>query len=170
MSDDKCFEEFAKGKDQNMWQYFLRNQTGELAKCKKCSSVLKTSGGSTSGLDKHLRLVHSILSSKRQPTPASEASISKQPQPSTSSVQSFFCKKVSRLEESLPLIVSRMVALDGLPMSILCKSVDIRSGIMARGYKDLPSSRNTIRRMIMEFHNKMVGPLTTEFQRIKVIK
>lgn len=43
------YEKFAKGKDQEMWKYFLRETSGESAKCLKCSAILKTLGGSTSG-------------------------------------------------------------------------------------------------------------------------
>ena len=35
-----------------IWKYFLREISGEFAKCKNCKKVLKTSGKSTSGLHK----------------------------------------------------------------------------------------------------------------------
>lgn len=61
-----------------------------------------------------------------------------------------------------------MVVLDSLPISSTAASVDIKKGIVARGYADKPSSSNTIRRMIMEFHKKTTGPIKTEFQRMMV--
>lgn len=41
-----------------IWQHFLRAKDKNSSKCKICNKVLKTSGGSTSTLHKHLKNVH----------------------------------------------------------------------------------------------------------------
>jgi len=44
-----------------VWEYFLREISGESAQCMICQKVLKTSGGSTSSTHKHMKSVHSII-------------------------------------------------------------------------------------------------------------
>ena len=41
------------------WKHFER-ESADMAKCIECNSVIKTKGGSTSGLIRHLRDRHSI--------------------------------------------------------------------------------------------------------------
>ena len=43
-----------------IWQYFLRSESGKLAQCKVCKKVLKCDGGSTKGLHVHLKSTHQI--------------------------------------------------------------------------------------------------------------
>ena len=43
-----------------VWEFF-EPKSNDLAKCLKCPAVIKTTGGSTSGLMKHARQVHKLL-------------------------------------------------------------------------------------------------------------
>ena len=43
------------------WAHFDRDTTGQSATCKKCSAKIKCSGGSTSGLKRHLMSKHNIV-------------------------------------------------------------------------------------------------------------
>ena len=66
---DKTFTEFLKveGDKSSIWYYFFRAKNGQTAKCKddSCNQILKTGGGSTSGLHVHLRSKHhTVLKSK----------------------------------------------------------------------------------------------------------
>ena len=57
--ENYVFEE--KSADENsVWFYFLREKKGQISKCKKCNKVIKTQGGSTSGLHTHLKTLHQI--------------------------------------------------------------------------------------------------------------
>lgn len=153
-----------------MWRHFLRKVSGDSAKCVKCNAIIKTSGGSTSGLHKHLRNLHNIVPLKRVHVENEEQPLPKAKQNSTAipSVSGFF-KKVPREQETLPMIVSRMVTLDGLPIRLLSISIDIRKGLQARGFLDLTSFPNTYRSMILGYHNKTVKMLKTEFEKMKVM-
>lgn len=46
----------------SVWHYFLRNEDTNLGKCKDplCQAILKSAGGSTTGLSSHLRTKHRI--------------------------------------------------------------------------------------------------------------
>lgn len=159
------FEPYPKGKDQHMWQHFLRDEKGENAKCIKCKTIIKTAGGSTSGLHKHLRNVHSIH--KRPPTETEDVAPKKQV--CLASQITNFYKKTPREDETLASVVAQMVAQDGLPIRLLITSVGIRKGLIARNFLDLPTSAETFRRMIVLYHKKIATELSTEFQRLKVM-
>lgn len=169
MSDDEAevevFKENLRGKDREMWAHFLRERNGKSAKCKICSSVIKTGGGSTSGLRRHLRLVHNINGSAK---PDECATASKKL--CTPSVGTFFPVVVrdDRDDNTLPHIVARMTALDGLPFRVFATSTDIRAGLIARGFPDLPASPNRFREMVMAVHNKLKMTVVAEFQKLKV--
>ena len=60
--------EFVDFKKDGVWEHFLREKGGNSAKCKLCSTILKATGGSTKGLHKHLKRIHSINVLKRQAT------------------------------------------------------------------------------------------------------
>jgi hypothetical protein len=47
---------------ESVWHYYLKEVNGFSAKCKdkKCQAVLKTVGGSTSGLHTHLKSKHDV--------------------------------------------------------------------------------------------------------------
>lgn len=48
--------------ESSVWHYFLRSEDKNLAKCKVClcEKIIKTVGGSTSGMKTHLRTIHKI--------------------------------------------------------------------------------------------------------------
>lgn len=48
--------------------------------------------------------------------------------------------------ESLEKVIARMASVDGIPFQMFCTSEDIRKGLLARGFGDIPRSPNTIRR------------------------
>jgi len=45
--------EFVEYKKDDIWEHFLREKTGNSAKYKLCSTILKATGGSTKGLYEH---------------------------------------------------------------------------------------------------------------------
>ena len=48
------------------WYYFIRTKTKDVAECTTCSEKIKTVGGSTSGLQSHLKSQHKINFLKRK--------------------------------------------------------------------------------------------------------
>jgi hypothetical protein len=69
------YEDFGKfGDRSSVWHYFQRELAGQSAKCKQCSSILKTVGGSTKGFHTHLKAKHNTDLLKRTATQSSDAS------------------------------------------------------------------------------------------------
>lgn len=134
-----------------IWKHYLRDKESETAMCKitTCKKILKISGGSTKGLHTHLQHIHNI----NVVTPATTSSSS------TSSLIENPVKKpritnyftTTKKSDNLPEILSRMIAKDGLSIHTICNSSDIRAGLVARGFLNVPKSRNTIRKMVIDF-------------------
>ena len=58
-----------------VWRHFLRNTDGSKAKCNHCGTELKTGGGSTKGLNTHMKTKHNEIlappvTEESAPTPA----------------------------------------------------------------------------------------------------
>ena len=47
--------------ETSVWSRFLKASDNLTAKCISCNKIIKTSGGSTSGLHTHLKTAHSIV-------------------------------------------------------------------------------------------------------------
>jgi hypothetical protein len=69
-TDEKQFVKFTPERmdEFSVWRYFLREISRLSAICMKCRKEVKTSGGSTGGLHRHLRTNHGInlLEKKKQ--------------------------------------------------------------------------------------------------------
>ena len=51
-------DNFKEFKTAGIWKEFLRNDTGQKAKCKIRYKVIKCTGGSTKGLHVHIQTMH----------------------------------------------------------------------------------------------------------------
>lgn len=162
---------------KSVWHYFL--QGGDSAKCNiaTCGKVLKCVGGSTKGLHIHLASKHSINLLRKESV--ADSSVDNDvvglntaqpggPAPKKVKITSYFLDKQER---SLPAVLSRMTALDGLPFSIFCTSTDIREGLTARGFFDIPKSANTMRSLVMGYSDRvrqaMISEMTQHLQKGK---
>ena len=65
----------SKAKDSFVWQHF-GGEGDEQAKCNLCRKVLSTSGGSTSGLVRHLKAIHNICAEALKSTKPASSSLS----------------------------------------------------------------------------------------------
>lgn len=156
---------------QALWAYFLKSTVNEQAKCKKCNVVLKIGGGSTSGLHKHLQRVHKInvqtvtaTASKRRAEEVDVVEGSSNSKLTCRPITSFMRKDA----ETLPLVLSRMAALDGLAFRVFITSTDIRLGLEARGFRNIPLSANTIRQHVLQHAQSVRESVKREFKRLKV--
>lgn len=170
------FQEYTKKSSDNrsVWHHFLRSINGLQAKCKQCQRVFKISG-STSTLHNHLRNVHHIsfktMESKSQDVePEPEQSTSGQshsrtsaPQPKKQKISDFF-----KSEDSLEIVISRMVTLDGMSLALFCNSVDLRRLFKKTYGKDLPKSSNTIREIVLTVFEKEKTALSKEIKNLKL--
>lgn len=157
MSDD--FVEHPKSKDDSsVWRYFLTNKDRNKGKCLQCFRIIRADGSSTSALHSHMKNIHKVNTLKRHLDVAS-------PSPSTSKITDFYGKSDN---ESLDEVISRMAALDGISFQLFCTSEDIRKGLIARGFKDVPKSPNTIRKYVLDFAERIRNKTISRFNQMKL--
>ena len=52
---------------------------------------------------------------------------------------------------SLDSTLARLVALNGILFKVICISSDLRAGLKAREFKNLPKSVNTLKKIVLEY-------------------
>ena len=121
-----------------VWAYFTRD--GSKATCKDCKKIIGISGGSTSGLVKHLRLLHKIqLNTKRKGDVDNDATGSKKTM--AQSVITSFVKQDR--PKSLAEISASLMAVDGFSAHAISKSSYLRLSLSRDGY-NLPKNPTDI--------------------------
>ena len=58
--------------------------------------------------------------------------------------------KYVRRENTLQSTIARMTACDGIPFRTFMTSVELRKCLMARGFRNLPTSSETVKQMVMD--------------------
>jgi len=158
--------DFIDFKKDGVWEHFLREKGGNSAKCKLCSTILKATGGSTKGLHEHLKRIHSVSVLKRQ-------SADDDTGPSTSSAPTHRpgpMKKylIDNLEEnSLAATLSRLTACDGLSFNVIATSMDLRRGLVAMGFSQVPSAVATIKQHVMAYGQRVRSFVMTDLEKKK---
>lgn len=71
-----------------------------------------------------------------------------------------------QIDTSLPAILSRMTASDGIPFSLFCTSNDLRMLLISKGHKEVPKSPNTIRKLVFEYGQKICKQITQEMKNV----
>ena len=152
------FTERRKGQDEtSVWNHFLIEKNGQVAKCKKCAKEIKCTGGSTSSLHTHLKTIHGLNLKKKCESPHDvESSVSKQPK---LLITNYF---KNNKNEKLSEVLAR-----SLSFNIFIKSYDIREGLKARGFKDIPKSAVTIKNMVLKYSNIIKQSTVHEISRLK---
>ena len=149
-----------------IWQHFfkLKSSTEQLAKCKTCNKILKTSGGCTKGLHNH-RKQHSHSGSTTSINVDLDAE-----QKSTTCNSEPPCKKVKQItsfftqnQSARDYKITHLVAIDGLPMRVLTSSFDLRQMIA-----HMPSSPNSISSIIKSVADDVRKLITTDLNRLKL--
>jgi hypothetical protein len=145
--------QYSDFKNEGIWQHFLREKMGQSLQCKICNVIIKTVGGSTSGMHTHLQTKHKISVRKRPASDEATASTSVSACSSSSSSSSKVNKYVTMDkyvndadENSVGAILARMTSCDGLPFSVFTTSDDLRRALGALGFANLPRSPNTIKK------------------------
>lgn len=151
------FEE-KQGKKSGVWCYFLREKKGQLGKCKQCHAVIKTQGGSTSGLRTHMKTRHNqnIGVSDIVSVSATSGNLAN----SSHKITKYFKEDV----DSLPACLARMVAKDGLPFIVFTTSNDLRQGLTARGFTKIPTSANTIKKLVLDYSHQVRVNMIRDFE------
>ncbi|CAH1634668.1 unnamed protein product [Spodoptera littoralis] len=163
LSKESVYVKHKKDEDvTSVWSHFLVDKMGSSAKCKRCSAILKTLGGSTKGLHTHLFSKHSIKIDSAKAS--SSTSQNNEGPPSKRKMTDYFVKPES---DTLDDVLARMTALDGFPFSVFVTSKDLRSLLLTKGYSDLPKSASTIRNRVLDYSVKIKKQITAELSTLK---
>ncbi|CAK1589759.1 unnamed protein product [Parnassius mnemosyne] len=158
------------GGKSSVWHHFLRNKNKSEAKCKLCQKILKSAGGSTSSLEKHLKNIHKInLGTATVTAPA----ILTQNNESTSKEYHEVPNKITKLTDfyesyanpSMQVMVSRMASIDGIPLRTFAKSQDLKY-LFNKSGMELPTTADTIRNMILKECEKRKAEVSNEIKAI----
>jgi hypothetical protein len=149
---------------KSVWHYFLQGLNSAKCNIATCGKVIKCVGGSTKGLHTHLASKHDIDLLRKESVADTSVETTEQtaqpgPAPKKMKITSYFLDKQDR---SLPAVLARMTARDGLPFSIFCTSSDIREGLRARGFFDIPKSANTVRSLVMGYSDRVRQAMISE--------
>ena len=63
-----------------------------------------------------------------------------------------------------------MTAKDGLSFHLFCTSTDLRLVLVASGFKEIPRSANTIKKMVVDYSKSRRGIITKQISDIKLNK
>lgn len=127
------------------WKHFEKI-TSDSARCRECSKKIMCKGGSTKGLNTHLKTIHDISDVEKRKA-LDDASNS--PLPKKLSQPSIFQSIAQTQKETLPEIVSKLVAKDGFTINGVTRSEFIRSSIQARGFA-LPKNPSSVMNLVHE--------------------
>lgn len=75
-------------------------------------------------------------------------------------IDEFFTSNVKSLEET----ISRMTSKDGLTFRVFTTSDDLRRCLRSDGFSDIPTSANTIRRMVINYSKKVQEKIKAEIK------
>ncbi|XP_011859119.1 PREDICTED: uncharacterized protein LOC105556635 [Vollenhovia emeryi] len=177
MMQEQEFEKFNRNSNNkhSVWFYFLRGKKNKNeCKCTTCGKIIHCAGGSTSGMHTHLKAIHNISLLKRS---LNESSASTSCSSSTSSSSDTVSKKVIKsgsitqyfpTDNCLPAVLARLTSRDGLSFRIICTSLDIRLGLTARGFSDIPKSVSGVSNIVKNFSNQVREQLKIEIKKLKL--
>lgn len=158
-----------------VWQYFDKTENNEEAKCKKCSVLIKCKGCSTSGLLRHLKNKHSIDKPSAEVSACvnSAAKRDREADPKTNPSKCLkstsyqptlvsFMRKVSKI--TMEEMISKLVAVDGFPISAISKSEFIRHSFSDKGF-NLPKNPNRIMQMVYKQYETIKDEVIREIEQ-----
>nr|CAH7753517.1 unnamed protein product [Callosobruchus chinensis] len=155
-----------------------------------------TKGGSTKGLHKHFNAIHEKKIVQLTHVPVAKANVAvsdaevdqivvvneedslsssfmshssqnSQIVPKRRKLTDYYLVDPNHEDNSLDAIIARMAALDGLPFRVFITSRDLRKGLEARGFTNLPTSSSTIKNIISLYCEKIFDNFANE---IKVLR
>lgn len=143
---------------KTVWDYFVKSDTDESAKCQLCSATLKISQRSKKGLFTHLKSKHNV--DLKSDLKVEETKITN-PKKKAKTMNDFVIK-----ENSMEKTVSRLVAMDGFSFNVFTKSSDLRRLFLKTGYK-LPDSTNTVKSIVFSFAESVKSKMISEIDKLR---
>lgn len=161
-----------------VWKNYVVSPDNKFAKCLRCVSVLTVTGGCTKSLHVHEKchnkpqasnIDQSNNSSQVKSSACASASTTSNPAFSTSVSSSKRQKLITEnfviRNDSLASVVSRMTALDGMPISKFVTSNDLRSLMAHKGY-NLPTTFAPIRQLIYSHADAIKNAMKSEITQL----
>ena len=108
------------------WAYFTQKKSADLAQCQKCSKVLKTPGGSTSRLKRHLERQHLGLVKSSTSYPSTSASGSATTSEGATNLKQRKLQFSPQTKYLLDETVSHLAAEDGFPINGIVNCSNLR--------------------------------------------
>lgn len=176
-NDQKYMNHPLKSNDQtSVWSRFLVASDKQTAKCKLCSKIIMTKGGSTKGLHKHTAMHtnktnkdKNVKDTKRHEIEIISDEDDHEDGPSTSckqrKINEFFMADNADNDNSLEAVIARMAAVDGFPFRVFITSIDLRKGLEARGFVNLPLSPSTIKTKVISYCKKVFESFGQNFEK-----
>ena len=150
----------------NFWSFFTK-KSADLAQCQKCSRVIKTQGGSTSGLKRHLQNIHPELLASSSASSSAEGSTSSSGKPAVEA-DNLKQRKLDfgpQIKYALDETVARLTAESGFSFRGITECDYLRHA-MARDSMKLPKKHSGVTELILQYHQK----LTSEIQEKLAVK
>ena len=132
-----------------IWEHFRRTTCGKLAQCKLCKKTFKCEGGSTKGLHMHIRSIPQIEVSKRKSNNETNMELPKQPMLNAVRTLDYYIN-----DTSLPAVLARMTAFDGLSFNVFTTSPDLRKSLGALGHS-LPKSVVVVSDQVVKYGQQL---------------
>ncbi|CAG5019992.1 unnamed protein product [Parnassius apollo] len=173
----------------SVWHYFLRAEDGQSGKCNLCQKIIRSHGGTTTGIRVHLKSSHTIdvsnVNSKSYNGETNDSSINRSSTSASPTITTAVSKskgescsaslidgKKRKLTDyfqsnhSLETTVSRMAALDGIPFSVFCTSEDLRRLFTNSGYNKLLKTPKGIKNIVINYSKQEKKKLVTELKNL----
>ena len=106
----------------------------------------------------HLKALHKIVLQKKTTSVAinnvsvNSSSLFNTKPSNVGSIRQYFDTKT---DNSLPAVISRLNACDGISFSTICNSIDIRQGLIAQGFSEIPKSKTGVAKVVQSYGEKI---------------
>ena len=158
---------YSSFKNEGVWKYFLRSGDKQTAQCTLCKKVMKVTQGSTKGLHTHIACCHREIvlkdSEKAELNATSSSSNDKSDPPLIKKQKVLTDFLHPKDSQTLEAVVSRLIAVDGLPLSVFVTSSDLRALLSAKGFT-VPRSKSTIKAIVSNYAANLKKMVTKEIQ------
>lgn len=129
------------------WKHFSKRDNA--AECKICNKVVVHRGGSTSGLIRHLLHVHNIKLNrpkpKSSPSDRNSRGVNKK---SPNTIRRFIST------QTMPQIISKLAAVDGLSVRMITRSSFIRESFANKNMR-LPKYETDVKNQILNYYKSV---------------
>lgn len=129
------------------WKHFIKRDNA--AECKICNKVVVHRGGSTSGLIRHLLHVHNIKLNrpkpKSSPSDRNSRGVNKK---SPNTIRRFIST------QTMPQIISKLAAVDGLSVRMITRSSFIRESFANKNMR-LPKYESDVKNQILNYYKSV---------------